>query len=89
MLRPPLRRSFTGSRWPAGKGTRRAFPQLSDGGDDRDRHPLVLSESEQAEPRGDVGGCAEIARELNRGLPGCGGLNLFVALELLAREGRR
>ena len=62
--------------------------------DDPDRHPLVLSESELSESeqeglRGDVGECAELVRALNQGLPGCGGLNLFDALELLAREWRR
>ena len=57
--------------------------------DDPDRHPLALSESEQAGLRGDVGECAELARSLNQGLPGCEGLNLFDALELLAREWRR
>ena len=57
--------------------------------DDPDRHPLALSESEQETMRDDVGECAEFARALNRGLPGCGGLNLFEALALLAREWRR
>ena len=57
--------------------------------DDPDRHPLVLSESEQETLRDDVGECAELARALNQGLPGCGGLNLFNALKLLAREWRR
>ena len=57
--------------------------------DDPDRHPLVLSESEQEGLRGDVGECAELVRALNQGLPGCGGLDLFDALELLAREWRR
>ena len=53
--------------------------------DDPERHPLVLSDSEQAEMRGDVGERVELARAR----PGCGGLYLFDALELLAREWRR
>ena len=56
--------------------------------DDPDRHPLVLSESEQEALRDDARECAELVRALRRGLPGCGGLDLFGALELLA-EGRR
>ena len=35
--------------------------------DDPDRHPLVLSESEQDGLRDDVGECAELARALNQG----------------------
>ena len=57
--------------------------------DDPDRHALALSESEQETLRDEIGECAVLVRALNRGLPGCGGLNLFDALELLAREWRR
>ena len=57
--------------------------------DDPDRHPLVLSEAEQRAMRDDVGECAEFVRALRRGLPGCGGLALFEALDLLAEERRR
>ena len=57
--------------------------------DDPDRHPLVLSEAEQRAMRDDVGECAELVRALRRGLPGCGGLTLFDALDLLAEERRR
>ena len=57
--------------------------------DDPDRHPLVLSETEQRAMRDDVGECAELVRALRRELPGCGGLTLFDALDLLAGERRR
>lgn len=57
--------------------------------DDPDRHALVLGEDEQEAMRGDVGACAALARSLRRGLPGCGGLDFFGALELLASEWRR
>ena len=57
--------------------------------DDPDRHPLALSEAEQRAMRDELGECAELARSLRRGLPGCGGLNLFDALDLLAEERRR
>ena len=57
--------------------------------DDPDRHRLVLTEAEQEAMLDDVAGCAELARSLRRGLPGCGGLNLFDALDLLAEERRR
>lgn len=57
--------------------------------DDPDRHPLALSESEQAAMRDDVGACAELARALRRELPGCGSLDFFDALELLVSQWRR
>ena len=57
--------------------------------DDPDRHPLALSEAEQRAMRDDVGECAELVRALRRGLPGCGGLTLLDALDLLAEEWRR
>ena len=57
--------------------------------DDPDRHPLVLTEAEQRAMRDELAECAELARSLRRGLPGCGGLNLFDALDLLAEERRR
>ena len=57
--------------------------------DDPDRHPLVLTETEQRAMRDDIGECAELVRALGRGLPGCGGVTLFDALELLAEERRR
>ena len=57
--------------------------------DDPDRHPLVLSEAEQRAMRDDVGECAEFVRALRRGLPGCGGVTLLDALDLLAEERRR
>ena len=57
--------------------------------DDPDRHPLVLSEAEQRAMREDVGECAALVRALRRGLPGCGGLTLFDAIDLLAGERRR
>ena len=57
--------------------------------DDPDRHPLVLSEAEQRAMRDDLAECAALARALGRGLPGCGGLTLFDALDLLAEEWRR
>ena len=57
--------------------------------DDLDRHPLVLSEAEQRAMRDDVGECAELVRAMRQGLPGCGGVTLFDALDLLAEERRR
>ena len=57
--------------------------------DDPDRHPLVLAEAEQEAMRDELGEVAELVRSLRRGLPGCGGLNLFDALDLLAQEWRR
>ena len=57
--------------------------------DDPDRHPLVLTVAEQRAMRDDLGECAEFVRALRRGLPGCGGLTLFGALDLLAEERRR
>ena len=57
--------------------------------DDPDRHALVLTEAEQRAMRDELGECAELARSLRRGLPGCGGLNLFDALDLFAEEWRR
>ena len=57
--------------------------------DDPDRHPLVLTETEQEAMRKDIAECAELVCALRRGLPGCGGLNLFDALALLAEERRR
>ena len=57
--------------------------------DDPDRHPLVLTEAEQRTMRDELGECAEFVRALRRGLPGCGDLTLFDALDLLAEERRR
>ena len=56
--------------------------------DDPDRHRLVLSEAEQGAMRDDLGECAAFVRALGRGLPGCGGLDLFDALDLLAGQWR-
>lgn len=56
--------------------------------DDPDRHRLVLSEPEQGAMRDDLAECAALARALDRGLPGCGSLGLFEALELLAGQWR-
>ena len=57
--------------------------------DDPDRHRLVLSEAEKRAMRDDLHECAELVRALRRGLPGCGGLTLLDALDLLATEWRR
>ena len=57
--------------------------------DDPDRHALVLSEAEQRAMRDELGECAEFVRTLRQGLPGCGGLTLFDALDLLAEAQRR
>ena len=57
--------------------------------DDPDRHALVLSEAEKRAMRDDLAECAELVRALRRGLPRCGGLTLFDALDLLAEEWRR
>ena len=57
--------------------------------DDRGRHPLVLTEAEQRAMRDDLGECAALVRALRRGLPRCGGLTLFDALDLLAEAWRR
>ena len=57
--------------------------------DDPDRCPLALTEAEQRAMRDELAECAELVRALRRGLPRCGGLSLFDALDLLAEEWRR
>ncbi|MCY4480993.1 MAG: hypothetical protein OXB97_13990 [Rhodospirillales bacterium] len=57
--------------------------------DDPDRHALVLSEAEKRAMRDDLHECAELVQALRRGLPGCGGLTLLDALDLLAEAQRR
>ena len=54
--------------------------------DDPDRHPLVLSEEEQAELRDGVLELQALARALRRELPGDSGLSLLSAISVLARE---
>ena len=53
--------------------------------DDPDRHPLVLSEEEQAELRDGVLELQALARALRRELPGGSGLSLLSAISVLAR----
>ena len=54
--------------------------------DDPDRHPLVLTEEEQAELRDGVLELQALARAFRRELPGGSGLNLLSAISVLARE---
>ncbi len=54
--------------------------------DDPDRHPLVLTEEEQAALRDGVGEVRAFVRALRRELPGGGGLSLLSAISVLARE---
>ena len=54
--------------------------------DDPDRHPLVLSEEEQAELRDGVREVLALARALRRELPGGSGLSLLSAVSVIARE---
>lgn len=54
--------------------------------DDPDRHPLVLTEEEQAELRDGVLELRAFVRALRRELPGGSGLNLLGAIFVLAGE---
>jgi len=54
--------------------------------DDPDRHPLVLTEEEQAEVRGGVLELRDFVHALRRELRGAGGLSLLSAIAVLARE---
>ena len=54
--------------------------------DDPDRHPLVLTEEEQAELRMGCGSCRHSCWALRRELPGGSGLSLLSAVSVLARE---
>ena len=54
--------------------------------DDPDRHPLVLTEEEQADQRDGVLEVLALARALRRELPGGSGLSLLSAISVLARE---
>ena len=54
--------------------------------DDPDRHPLVLTEEEQAELRDGVLELQALARALRRELPGGSGLSLLGAVSVIARE---
>ena len=56
--------------------------------DNPDRHRLVLAEDEQRAMRDDIAECGAFVRALRGGLPGCGGLTLFDALDLLAEQWR-
>ena len=57
--------------------------------DNPDRHPLVLSETEQWAMRDALAEWAELVQALGRGLPGYGGINLLDTVDLLATEWRR
>ena len=57
--------------------------------DDPDRHPLVLTEEEQAELRDGVMEVHTFVRALRRELPGGSGLSLLGAISVLARERAR
>ena len=54
--------------------------------DDPDRHPLVLTEEEQAELRDGVRELQAFVLALRRELPGGSGLSLLSAVSVLARE---
>ena len=54
--------------------------------DDPDRHPLVLTEEEQAALRDGVREVQAFVQALRRELPGGSGLSLLSAISLLARE---
>ena len=54
--------------------------------DDPDRHPLVLTEEEQAELRDGVLEMQAFVRALRRELPGGSGLSLLSAISVLAGE---
>ena len=54
--------------------------------DDPDRHPLVLSEEEQAELRDGVRELQAFVLALRRELPGGSGLSLLSAVSVIARE---
>ena len=54
--------------------------------DDPDRHPLVLTDEEQAELRDGVREVRAFVRALRRELPGGSGLSLLSAISVLARE---
>ena len=54
--------------------------------DDPDRHPLVLTEEEQAEQRDAIRELQVFVRALRRELPGGSGLSLLGAISVLARE---
>ena len=54
--------------------------------DDPDRHPLVLTEEEQAELRDGVLEIQAFVRALRRELPGGSGLSLLSAISVLAGE---
>ena len=70
----------------AGKTTSRHVLDLALA-DDPDRHPLVLTEEEQAELRDGVREVESFVHALKRELPGGSGLNLLAAISVLAREG--
>ena len=54
--------------------------------DDPDRHPLVLTEEEQADQRDGVLELQALARAFRRELPGGSGLSLLSAVSVIARE---
>ena len=54
--------------------------------DDPDRHPLVLTEEEQAALRDGVQELQAFVQALRRELPGGSGLSLLSAISVLARE---
>ena len=54
--------------------------------DDPDRHPLVLTEEEQAELRDGVREMQAFVLALRRELPGGSGLSLLSAISVIARE---
>ena len=54
--------------------------------DDPDRHPLVLTEEEQAELRDGVRELQAFVLALRRELPGGSGLSLLSAVSVIARE---
>ena len=57
--------------------------------DDPERHPLVLTEEEQAELRDGVLEVQAFVHALRRALPGGSGLSLLGAISVLARERAR
>ena len=56
--------------------------------DDPDRHPLVLTEEEQADQQDGILELQALARALRRELPGGSGLSQLSAISVLASYGR-
>ena len=54
--------------------------------DDPDRHPLVLTEEEQAELHDGIRAVEAFVLALRRELPGGSGVSLLAAISLMARE---